>query len=361
MNGILGMTELALATDLDDEQKELLETAKVSADSLLALLNDILDFSKIEADRLEIAAEPFALRRCIDDSVRALAFRAEGKGLDLTVGIDDAVPDRLVGDQGRLRQVLINLVGNAIKFTNEGHIRIRVKLEGEDAGEATLLFSVTDTGIGMSGDTQAIVFEAFRQADGSSTRRHGGTGLGLAICKRLVEMMGGEIWAESEMRRGSTFQFTARFGLQAATLPSAVPDGAGEKATQPLQILLAEDNPVNQTVATRVLEGAGHTVTLVGDGLEAVAAVRCSQFDLVLMDVQMPIMDGLEATRKIRQLATNGERRIPILAMTAHAMKGDRERCVEAGMDGFVAKPVHGRELLEAVQSATSAVQTSGA
>ena len=364
MNGVLGMQALVLATDLTGEQREYLETAQMSAESLLGLLNDILDLSKIEAGRMELDAVDFVVRDVVCCAVKTLAARAQQKGLPLDSEVQPEVPQAVAGDPVRLRQILLNLIGNAIKFTDRGRISVHAEVESAAAAEVTVHFSVVDTGIGIPADKQQVVFEAFRQADGSTTRKYGGTGLGLGISSRLVELMGGRIWVESEPGRGSAFHFTARFGASRATA-AAQPcaDGrftlemlAGERsASRPLRVLLAEDNPVNERVAVHMLEKLGHQVVVARDGQQAVDAWSHQPFDLILMDVQMPQLDGLEATRLIRELERRGSAHTPILAMTAHAMKGDRERCLAAGMDGYVPKPLHARELLEAVEAVVSA------
>ncbi len=352
MNGILGMTELALATPLSEEQRELLGTARTSAQSLLVLLNDVLDFSKIEAERMEIKHEPFRLRHTVKESVQVLIYRATEKGLSLTYEVADNVPDELLGDAVRLRQVLINLMGNAVKFTDEGGVEVRV--EREVAPGLWLHFTVTDTGIGVPPDQHTIIFEAFRQVDGSASRRHGGTGLGLAISKRLVEMMDGSLWVESDPGQGSTFHFTARFDVAAAGESVARPansNGIAVPSNRPLRILLAEDNAINQKVATRLLEKDGHEVVAVTNGQEAVAAIQRERFDVVLMDVQMPETDGLHATMAIREYEKATGYHVPIVAMTAHAFEGDSDRCLAAGMDAHIAKPVQPAELLAMVRS----------
>jgi signal transduction histidine kinase/CheY-like chemotaxis protein len=492
MNGILGMTELALATDLTADQRRYLEVVKTSADALLTVINDILDFSKIEAGKLDLEAVPFPLRDRLGDALRTLALRAHQKGLELVCRVDPDVPDALVGDPGRLGQVVLNLVGNAIKFTERGEVVLRVGLEARDGDRVCLHLAVTDTGIGIPAAKQEHIFEAFAQADASTTRHHGGTGLGLTISARLAELMGGRIWVESAVGRGSTFHVTAwlgrpagadpgpapapedlaglpvlvvddnaanrllleellthwhmrptavadgpaalaemeraaaagapfplvlsdaqmpgmdgfmlaeeirrRPGLARATVlmlsscgqpqdaarcrevgitaylvkpikPSALleairaargapaarperPDpGPGEPAgpRRPLRVLLAEDNATNQMLAVTLLEREGHTVEVVGTGREALAALERQAFDVVLMDVQMPEMDGFEATAFIRSRERGTGRHLPVIALTAHAMKGDRERCLQAGMDDYVTKPLQARQLWRAL------------
>ena len=495
MNGIIGMTELALDTELTAEQQEYLGMVKTSADSLLTVINDILDFSKIDARMLDLESIDFNLRDNLGDTIDTLALRAYEKELELAIHIHPNAPDALVGDVGRLRQIIVNLVGNAIKFTERGEVVVSVETEEQTEDEVCLHFAITDTGIGISAEKQRLIFEPFTQADGSTTRRHGGTGLGLAISAQLVEMMGGRIWVESEVGKGSTFHFTARFGLQKGVaskpLPVAVDlkdmrvlvvddnatnrrilqemltnwqmkptvvdsgqaaiaemkqavalsepftlvlldaqmpgmDGfavaerikqtpefasatimmlssaaqSGDTAryrelgiaaylTKPikqsdlldaimtalgtptededkspqvtrhllresgrrLNILLAEDNIVNQKMAVRMLEKRGHTVVIASDGRETLATLEQQQFDVVLMDVQMPQMDGFEVTASIREKEKATGAHIPIVAMTAYAMKGDRERCLEAGMDGYVGKPIKAQELFDAIES----------
>ena len=524
MNGVIGMTELALETPLTPEQREYLETARSSADSLMTVINDILDFSKIEAKKLELGIVDFDLRDCVGDAAKTVAASAHQKGLELACDISAAVPWRVSGDPNRLRQILLNLIGNAIKFTSQGEIIVRVdapppasllgmgrrskgqKVKAEErselpvtGNEILLHFQVIDTGIGIPEDKQEVIFEAFAQADGSSTRKFGGTGLGLTISSRLVEMMGGRIWVESRPGQGSNFQFTARFApasqearfaspamqafelrglpvlvvddnptnrmifrgvlenwgmkpmlassgnealqilgsnhspsfalilldyhmpgmdgiavareiknhpelgtptilmlssgggpeeasqaldvgiakcifkpfkqsellaailvvLDMSTAPSPerrtrVRPGSGQ-AVPPLRILLAEDNRVNQLLAVRMLEKQGHTVVAVQNGREALDAISSDTFDVALIDVQMPDMDGLEATRLIREKElVTGKRRLPLVALTAHAMTGDRERCLAAGMDGYVPKPIDPRQLFAVIREVTA-------
>ena len=360
MNGILGMSELLLDSELGAEQREYLEALKGSADSMLAVINDILDFAKIEARKLELEANPFCLRAHLEETLKVPVLRARQKGLELTCRVDSAVPEILVGDHNRLRQIVVNLVGNAIKFTERGHIVVRADVEAHTPGRVSLHFAVSDTGIGVPLEKQALIFEAFAQADGSTTRRYGGTGLGLAICSRLVEMMGGRIWVESEPNEGSTFHFTVRLGVSSdSTLPARKPEnhqsanrslGEARLGTRVLRILVAEDNPVNQRLAVRLLEKWGHRVVVASNGREAVATAEKQDFDLLLMDVQMPQVDGLEATAAIRRREKATGAHIPIIAVTARAMKGDRERCIEAGMDGYISKPIRGQELFKVLE-----------
>ena len=505
MNGVIGMTDLALGTELNEEQREYLEAAKMSAVSLLTLINDILDFSKIEAGKLELVPSDFSLRDCIANTLTTLAVIAHKKGLELIYDIPGEIPDAVTGDPGRLRQILVNLVGNSIKFTAKGEVSVRAQLESETDSEICLQFSVTDTGVGIPLHKQERIFDSFEQADGTTTRQYGGTGLGLAVSTQLVRMMGGRIWVESEVGRGSTFSFTvllkshsepplipvsadtsnlkglpvlvvddnatnrrileqmlASWHVRPVSVDSAaaaieemkrahksgvpyvvvlidymmpVTDGfllaeqikedtdlkdailimltsAGERGhaarcvelgiaayllkpvkqselletmcsllqkTSPgktraalltrhaireskrrLNVLLAEDNPVNQKLATRLLQKMGHSVTVVENGRQALAALEKNEFDVILMDIQMPEMDGLETTAEIREREKSQDgTHIPILAMTAHAMAGDRERCLEAGMDGYVSKPINVQELVEAMENLPTRSQSS--
>ncbi len=361
MNGIIGMTDLVLATPLTAEQREHLETARLSATSLLTIINDVLDFSKIEAGRMELSPIEFSLRQCVHQTVRIFSVAASEKKLSVDVRFDEKLPDRLIGDPDRLRQVLINLIGNAVKFTASGSVT--VSIDHEISGNAAMVhFAVRDTGIGIPADKQEIIFEAFRQADGSTTRKYGGTGLGLAICLRLVKIMGGSIRVESQPGKGSTFHFTARFGVvpelaedrptDAVSLQNMVAAiGTSTSAPPPqLYVLLAEDNPVNQRVAMRVLERRGHRVAVAGTGREALEWFKRDRFDLILMDVQMPDMDGIEATAAIRELEQSVGGYTPIVALTAHTMSGDKERCLAAGMDGYINKPFDAAKFVEVVE-----------
>jgi signal transduction histidine kinase/ligand-binding sensor domain-containing protein/CheY-like chemotaxis protein len=495
MNGIIGMTELTLDTTLTSAQREYLGMIKSSADSLLTIINDILDFSKIEAGKFDLDVISFNLRDSLADTVRTLALKTHQKELELALHVAPDVPDAVIGDPGRLREIILNLLGNAIKFTDRGEVIVRVGLESRMEGAALLHFAIADTGIGIPAEKQRLIFEAFSQADTSTTRTYGGTGLGLSICSRLVEMMNGSIWVESELGRGSIFQFTAQLGLQEEVAlpaetsgqvalegllvlivdanktnrmilqeiftgwrmkPTVVDSGksalaameqaycegvpfalvlldcnmpemdgsslaerirhsphlsrttimmltsgaygndiasgrevgiaaylikpikqselldsilqaldlAPTKVAQPheeigtlsatgmkeLRILLAEDNKINQLLTLRLLEERGHTVTIVGNGRDALDALARERFDMVLMDVQMPAMGGLEATKAIRAQERESGSRLPIIAMTANAMKGDRERCLEAGMDGYVSKPVEAQKLYAEIE-----------
>ena len=497
MNGVMGMTELVLDTDLTAEQRNYLETVKSSADSLLTIINDILDFSKIEAGRLELDPIRFNLRDNIEESVRAVAVRAHEKGLELLCEWKPGVPDYVIGDPVRVRQVVVNLLGNAIKFTHSGEVALEIGQEAGSDAEVELHFVVRDTGIGIAPEKQGLIFDSFSQADGSMTRKYGGTGLGLSISKRLAEAMQGRLWVESAPGQGSRFHFTARFGAARDTAPgperkylrglralvvddnvtnrrilteilsrwemkpvaaasgleamteirrafetgdpyalivtdlhmpemdgfelaenlkqspygagpivlmltsgerlgdiersrlagvsnylikpvrreelkdaiakalgkqSASEEDGGSKrhiphpASRPLplspsKILLAEDNLVNQRLVQRVLQKEGHNVVVVATGREALEALQRESFDLVLMDVQMPEMDGIEATRAIRENEALTKAHIPIVALTAHAMKSDQDRCVAAGMDGYLSKPIQAADLLNMVEA----------
>jgi signal transduction histidine kinase/ActR/RegA family two-component response regulator len=348
MNGIIGMTQLVLDTPLASEQREYLEMVRGSADSLLTIVNDILDFSKIEAGRLELERADFDPRSVIESTARSLALRASEKGLDLTWNVDADVPARFTGDPTRVRQVLVNLIGNAIKFTERGRVFVKCTAESADSGRTIMHLTVTDTGIGIAPDKLHVIFEAFAQEDGSTTRRYGGTGLGLAICARLAEQMGGRVWAESTSGEGSVFHFTAAFTSPTHIAEEVSPPIVEHEIPQPvtrLRVLVAEDNPVNQKLAVKLLEKHGHIVYLAHDGAEAVKLFEQHLPDMVLMDVMMPNVNGLDATAAIRRMPNGAT--IPIVAMTANAMLGDRETCLAAGMTGYLAKPVRPQELYE--------------
>jgi signal transduction histidine kinase/ActR/RegA family two-component response regulator len=360
MNGVLGMIDLALDADLPAAQREQLEVARASAESLVTLVNDILDLSKIEAGRLELDETVFDLREAVNDAVRTVAVGARVKDLVLECRIDDGGSPRLRGDQGRLRQVLINLIGNAIKFTDEGRIEVDVRALWHDDGQGVLHGVVRDTGIGIPADKQALIFEAFSQADGSTTRRYGGTGLGLTISARLLALMSGDLRVVSSEGEGSTFSFTARIGRAAAPVRAAAPSrtDVASPPSRRLRVLVVEDHPVNQRVARGLLGRAGHDVHIANDGQEALAALTQASYDLLFMDMQMPIMSGLDAMSAIRSRERESGGHVPIIALTAHAIDGDRERFLAAGADGYVSKPIAQSALLleiDRVMTATAA------
>jgi signal transduction histidine kinase/CheY-like chemotaxis protein len=348
LNGIIGLTELTLDTELTPGQREYLVMLKSSGDSLLDIVNDILDFSKMEAGKLALNPIAFNLQDCVGETMRALALRADQKGLKLIYRVSSDIPVYVTGDPGRIRQVLINLVGNAIKFTQQGEVVVRVQSASRGDHKLELCFTVADTGIGIPADKHSLIFEAFAQADGSATRNFGGTGLGLAISSQLAGLMGGRIWVDSTVGKGSTFHFTTQVSVAAEQHASSVQTVHAETSRK-LRILVAEDNPVNQKVVLRMLGKLGHLTTIAANGQEALAALAAHSFDLVFMDIQMPEMDGLTATKYIRELEQQTGRHLPIVAMTAHAMKGDEELCLAAGMDGYVSKPVSGRQIEETI------------
>jgi signal transduction histidine kinase/CheY-like chemotaxis protein len=368
MNGVIGMTALLLDTPLDREQREFAETVRQSAESLLVIVNDILDFSKIDANKMRLEPAVFELGREIDDIFDLLRSQAARKGLEFTQTIAPNVPRFVRADPVRLRQILINLLSNAIKFTSEGGVRLSVRAVGRRDERHLIRFEVADTGIGISRDVHARLFQPFVQADASTTRSYGGTGLGLAICKRLCALMDGDIGVESEPGCGSTFHFTV-------PMPEVAEGSAGVSSTQdqppaalpaprnePLSVLLVEDNVVNQKIAVRMLEKRGHRVALAAHGGEALAMLSETRFDVMLMDCSMPVMDGFEATRRIRALEETRGYRTPILAMTANAMEGDRERCLESGMDDYMSKPMRAEVLFDMLSKWTGrAAQSTGA
>jgi PAS domain S-box-containing protein len=365
INGMLGMTTLMLGTPLSTEQREYVELIRTSGESLLAIVNDILDLSKIESGRFDLVPARFELRAVLADVTKLLSVHARQKGLAFDIEIAPEVPQFVVGDSLRLQQVMTNLLVNAIKFTPSGGIRVSVAASDDGGQHVVIHVAVADTGIGVPDDKQQVIFEAFVQVDGSTARRFGGTGLGLTICSKLVAMMGGRIWTESPApggtseRPGAVFHFTARLEavqpVQAYCEEPVVgsPTTARADPARSLRILLAEDNVINQKIAKRLLEKRGHIVTVVADGHEAVAAFDRGSFDLILMDVQMPELSGLDATERIRNHERVAGGHVPIIALTAHAMHGDRERGLAAGMDDYLVKPLDPALLYDAIELLT--------
>ncbi len=360
MNAIVGMIDLTLDTPLNEEQKDNLRTAKDAAGNLLELINDILDLSKVEAGKIKLEAIAFNLRNVLHSTCKGLTVLASNKGLPLTWDVDSQCPEFLIGDPTRIRQIIINLVNNAIKFTDKGKVEVHVRVESASEDECQLKFSVADTGVGIPPDKCESIFENFTQADDSTTRRYGGTGLGLAISKRLVGMMGGRIWVDSQPQKGSTFYFTASFKIskidssssQAAQIAQKDPFVQAVKIDlQGTRILLVEDNLVNQKIAFKILEKKGCQVQMANNGREAIDRMNKETFDIVLMDVQMPVLDGFEATRLIREEEKKTGRHMPIVAMTAHAMEGDEKKCLGAGMDGYISKPIDPLRVYETIQN----------
>lgn len=350
LNGILGMTELASELAISPEQREYLTIVQQSSLSLLAIINDILDFSKIEAGKLELTPVQFDLRRSVDRVLALMAIQADTKGLTLEAEVLEALSSNFVADEGRIRQVLVNLVGNAIKFTPSGG-KIVIRLHGVKLNNEfeKVIFEVIDTGIGIPPEKHQQIFEAFAQADGSISRKFGGSGLGLSICRMIVELMGGKIWVESKPGEGSKFSF--EIPMKVATSEDISRDSQKvEPALAGINILLVEDNQVNQKIAQKLLGKRGVAVTTANDGAEALVAWREGTFDLILMDCQMPVMSGYDSTRSIRreELAA-GKNRIPIIALTAQALSGDREECLAAGMDGYVSKPINSKRLFDEI------------
>ncbi len=372
MNGIIGLTELALMDPLDPEVPDHLRMIQASADSLLRILNDILDFSKIEADKVDIERAPFDLHDTLRLATQVLAAPAKSKGLELRLELAPDLPQIVIGDALRLKQVLTNLTGNAIKFTQHGEVTVSASVVDTMEDALVVGFSVRDTGIGIDPQVQALVFDAFAQADSSTSRRFGGTGLGLSISRRLVELMSGTLGVESHPGQGAHFFFTLPFALKEL---AAGPDvgfdaGARDSADAPgpqapqrsLAILVVEDHAINQKLAVALLARRGYTVTVADNGLQGLDRMSCGGFDLVLMDLQMPVMDGLEATRRMRAYEhEHGLRRTPIVAMTASVREEDRQICFAAGMDDFLAKPLNITQLYERVDSILHAAPTDRA
>ncbi|MDH3393132.1 MAG: ATP-binding protein [Desulfobulbaceae bacterium] len=356
MNGILGFTSILLSSEVSDKQRNFLEMIKVSANRLMSLINDILDLSKIEAGKFTLYEEPFKLRLSIDNFLSTHKVAAAEKGLHLHWHVADEVPDDLIGDVGRFSQIVNNLVGNSIKFTGSGEIEVRCKLEERGKEDVLLSFSIRDTGIGVSKSRQEAIFETFTQEDGSKTRKYGGSGLGLAICLQLVKMMGGRIWMHNNNEQlqdeGATFCFTVSFRCgKEQSLQHDVVESTMDAIPSDLHILIAEDNYESCILVEELLSRQGWHVTSVKDGREAVEAVEAGGFDLVLMDIQMPAMDGYAAVAAIRawEKRSGGTGHLPVIAMTAHAMIGDREKCLSAGMNDYISKPVREQELLNII------------
>lgn len=348
LNGVIGMIELLSYTNPTLEQQELLETAQGAAQNLLVVINDILDLTKIEAGKLELDRIGFNLQEAITEIICITLIQAKKKGLELSCEMAAQVPTMVTGDPVRLKQVLLNLLGNAVKFTQKGQIAVRVQPEALDKNTVTLRFSVRDSGVGIPIEKQQVIFEPFSQGDASTTRKFGGTGLGLAICSRIVELMGGKIWLESRIGEGSTFHFTTVLGVSACDRPDPMEEARMDDCREncrDLKILLVEDNLLNQRLAERLLHKLGHQVIGADNGIEALNHLREQHFDLVLIDIQMPEMDGFSATAAIRALEDQDKAGVPIVAMTAHAMKGDRERCLESGMNDYISKPISGDAL----------------
>lgn len=365
LHGIIGMTELSLDQEPTPSQREYLGLIQSSADWLLTVINDILDFSKIEAGKLDLVPEPIRLQSWLEETISMLASRAQEKGVCLEMDVDPHVPEVVLLDPVRVRQVLINLLGNAVKFTEVGRILLDLTSTTDSSGKVQLQFSIEDTGVGIPLEKQKQIFEAFSQGDGSISRRFGGTGLGLAISSRIVRLMGGQLSVASTPGKGSVFHFSITTSIvdpPSTTHPQ--PGRIGRKPVSALAlppgttILLAEDNRVNQLLAVRFLEKTGATVVVANNGLEALQCHGRQSFDIILMDVQMPEVDGLAATQMIREREKKTGAHIPIIAMTAHALSGDRNRCLEAGMDGYISKPVKWNELIQSILEQLQAAPT---
>jgi signal transduction histidine kinase/CheY-like chemotaxis protein len=356
MNGVIGASELVLTTNLSEEQSEYISIIQSSAKSLLRLINDILDFSKLESENLRILTRTFEIRHIFFRTLDLLKVSAKEKKIVFESTVADDIPEYLIGDPDRVRQVLLNVVGNAVKFTPpKGKITASMTLEKLSGDTVTLLFTVRDSGIGISDDLLEEIFQPFVQEDTSSTRKFGGTGLGLAIASQLVQEFGGKIWAESKAGEGSSFYFTIPFGRDKSeqlvnnTCQPLPDDDFSSLASRKLKVLLVEDNRVNQKVASRILRKYGINVILAENGIEAVNLSTATVFDVILMDCQMPIMDGFEATKKIREHDAAHGKHTPVIALTAHALDGDEERCINSGMDAYIAKPLKPTKLLSTI------------
>lgn len=369
LNGIFGAVQLLTKTAVDPEQQELLDIMRTSSSSLLKIVNDVLEFSKAEAGKIVLEKTVFPLLDNVKSTIAALRYEAGKKTIDLKLTVSPDIPERIVGDPHRLGQVIVNLVHNAIKFTpNNGKVTIEIEKATNTTATTMLHFSVSDTGIGIPPEKRDAIFEAFTQADTSSTRKYGGTGLGLSIATKIVRLMGGDIWVESTVGKGSSFHFTAAFDLlqdidlkdhiKLDAVHTARGNGPG---SEKLRILLVEDNPFNQKIASKLLAHMGYAVTIADNGQEALDRLSSERCDLILMDCQMPVMDGFTATRVIREReAQTSARRMPIIAMTAHAMEGDRERCLNAGMDEYVPKPIEEEVLMETIEGLVESFKLRG-
>jgi signal transduction histidine kinase/CheY-like chemotaxis protein len=361
LNGVIGMANLILEEKITETVRDYSETIKISSETLLTIINDILDFTRIEAGNFNLQTQPFNLRNCVEDTARFFNIGLRTKEVRLSTSIEEGVPIYLVGDKGRIRQVLTNLVGNAIKFTEQGEVRVRVSKEEETEREARIRFEVIDTGIGVSREDQKQLFQPFTQIDSRSSRKYEGTGLGLAICKEIVERLNGEIGVESEKGKGSRFWFIIKFEKQTSAqlkdrsnsddaISSTIDKEENIKIDHSrIRILLAEDNIVNQKVAVRMLQNLGYRVDVADNGKAVLEAISKKEYDIILMDCMMPEMDGYEATQEIRKLE-NRSKHIKIIAMTANALVGDREKCLEAGMDDYLSKPVNSTELNRTIE-----------
>lgn len=353
LNAILGMTHLALNSPVEAERGQYMRMVKGAGENLLEMLNSLLDFSKVEAGKVELEAVPFSVRKLADGTLQSFLGDAKSKGLQLRSYVDASVPLRLRGDPLRLRQVLVNVLGNALKFTERGDIESRISRVPDPAAGVLLQFTVRDTGIGIAPEKQRSIFDAFEQGDSSTTRKYGGTGLGLAISVRLVELMGGRMWVESQPGQGSSFHWTARFATVSGNEAQAAPEDAGAQrfpaATVNLKILVAEDHDMSRQLLQKLLDMRGHTVVAVANGKDALREMEQQAFDVVLMDMRMPELDGIGATAEIRRREKGG-RSIPIIALTAEASEGIRDRYVEAGVTDYLAKPIKPEKLFELIE-----------
>ena len=356
MNGVMGMNDLLLETELTGEQRELSELVKSSAKNLLKIINDILDFSKMEAGKMEIENVPFQVQKIVKDVVQIIDFSTNKKGIGIKYTIDPKIPERLLGDPTRLRQILLNYGSNAVKFTKKGSVHFKAELLSSEDDSSTIKFSVVDTGRGIQKEKQSGIFDAFTQGDSSTTRRYGGTGLGLAICRQIAELMDGNVGVESKLGEGSLFWFTVSLKVpeqvqKLQELPDESSSDFKKFSASNNKALVVEDNLINQLVAKKLLEKIGFVVDVSENGTEAVEAVQKTNYAFVLMDIQMPEMDGYEATKKIREMEKQTGYHLPIIALTASAMDVDRELCIQSGMDEYVAKPVNRATLLKALNS----------